>query len=101
MIDMAKASIRKAYGETLVQMGERDKNLVVLEADLGKSTMSYMFEKRFPKRFFEMGIAEQNMAATAAGLSLGGKIPFIHSFAMFVTGRSCEQIRQRAYAFPI
>jgi len=93
-MDMAKASIRKAYGETLVQMGERYKNLVVLEADLGKSTMSYMFEKRFPERFFEMGIAEQNMAATAAGLSLGGKIPFIHSFAMFVTGRSCEQIRQ-------
>ena len=59
-MDIAKASIRKAYGETLVQMGERDKNLVVLEADLGKSIMSYMFEKRFPEMFLEMGIAERN-----------------------------------------
>ncbi|MDK2992210.1 MAG: transketolase, partial [Clostridiales bacterium] len=62
--------------------------------DLGKSTMSHMFQQEFPDRYFEMGIAEQNMASTAAGLSLTGKIPFIHSFAVFSTGRAFDQIRQ-------
>lgn len=91
---MVKASIRKAYGDILVQMGEKNANIVVLDADLGKSTMSYTFEQKFPERFFEMGIAEQNMTATAAGLSLAGKIPFINSFSIFVTGRNYDQIRQ-------
>ena len=91
---MVMASIRKAYGEALAHMGEKNINIVVLDADLGKSTMSYTFEQKFPERFFEMGIAEQNMTATAAGLSLAGKIPFINSFSIFVTGRNCDQIRQ-------
>ncbi len=91
---MEKASIRKAYGEALARMGEINGDIVVLDADLGKSTMSYIFEQKFPDRFFEMGIAEQNMTATAAGLSLVGKIPFINSFSIFVTGRNLDQIRQ-------
>lgn len=91
---MVRESIRKAYGNALVRMGEENADIVVLDADLGKSTMSYMFEQKYPGRFFEMGIAEQNMTATAAGLSLTGKIPFIHSFSIFVTGRNYDQIRQ-------
>jgi transketolase len=83
-----------AYGETLVELGKENKNIVVLEADLGKSTMSYLFQQAYPERFFEMGIAEQNMASTAAGLSLTGKIPFISSFAVFAAGRAYDQIRQ-------
>lgn len=91
---MSTKSLRIAYGEALVELGKENKNIVVLEADLGKSTMSCMFEKEFPERYFEMGIAEQNMASTAAGLSLTGKIPFISTFAVFVSGRSYDQIRQ-------
>ena len=85
---------RRAYGETLVKMGVENKNVVVLEADLGKSTMSCLFQEAFPERYFEMGIAEANMASTAAGLSLTGKIPFIGSFAVFASGRAYDQIRQ-------
>ncbi|MDF2533537.1 MAG: transketolase subunit, partial [Clostridia bacterium] len=91
---MSTKSQRTAYGEALVELGKENKNIVVLEADLGKSTMSCMFEQEFPERYFEMGIAEQNMASTAAGLSLTGKIPFISTFAVFVSGRSYDQIRQ-------
>lgn len=87
-------SLRKAYGETLVELGKQNEDIVVLEADLGKSTMSCLFQDQFPNRYFEMGIAEQNMASTAAGLSLMGKIPFINSFAIFVSGRAFDQIRQ-------
>ena len=85
---------RSVYGNVLVELGRENKNIVALEADLGKSTMSCLFKEQFPERYFEMGIAEANMASFAAGLSLTGKIPFIHSFAMFVTGRCYEQIRQ-------
>ncbi len=85
---------RKVYGETLVQLGEENDRIVVLEADLGKSTMSHMFQKAFPERYFEMGIAEQNMTSFAAGLSLTGKIAFTNSFAVFASGRSYDQIRQ-------
>jgi transketolase len=85
---------RTAYGEELVALGKENKNVVVLEADLGKSTMSNMFQAAFPERFFEMGIAEQDMLSTAAGLAVGGKIPFVSSFAVFVTGRAYDQIRQ-------
>jgi len=85
---------RTAYGNALVELGKQNENIVALEADLGKSTMSYMFQQQFPDRYFEMSIAEQNMASTAAGLSLTGKIPFIHSFAVFATGRTYDQIRQ-------
>ena len=91
---MATTSLRTAYGETLVELGNTDKNIVVLEADLGKSTMSNLFQNAYPDRYFEMGIAEANMASTAAGLALTGKIAFISSFAVFSTGRAYDQLRQ-------
>lgn len=86
-------SLRKTYGETLVELGEKNKNIVMLEADLGNSTMSSLFGNVYPERYFQMGIAEQNMASVAAGLSLTGKIPFINSFAVFASGRAYDQIR--------
>ncbi len=85
---------REVYGRTLVELGRENPNVVVLEADLGKSTMSCYFEQTFPERFFEMGIAEANMTSFAAGLSLTGKIPFTNSFAVFAAGRAFDQIRQ-------
>ncbi len=85
---------RVVYGETLVELGQQDSNVVVLEADLSKSTMTCFFEEAFPERFFEMGIAEANMTSFAAGLSLVGKIPFTNSFAVFAAGRAFDQIRQ-------
>jgi len=91
---MTAASLRVAYGETLVELGRADTRIVALEADLGKSTMSCLFEKEFPDRYFEMGIAEANMVSTAAGLALAGKVPFLSSFAVFASGRAYDQIRQ-------
>jgi transketolase len=91
---MATRSLRVAYGQALVELGKEDERIVVLEADLGKSTMSILFQEQYPERYFEMGIAEQNMAATAAGLSLADKIPFINSFAVFASGRAYDQVRQ-------
>lgn len=91
---MATNSLRTAYGEALVALGKENKNIVVLEADLGKSTMSSLFQAAYPERYFEMSIAEQNMASTAAGLALTGKTPFINSFAVFSTGRCYDQLRQ-------
>jgi transketolase len=85
---------REVYGRTLVEIGRENPNVVVLEADLGKSTMSCYFEQAFPGRFFEMGIAEANMTSFAAGLSLTGKVPFTNSFAVFAAGRAYDQIRQ-------
>jgi transketolase len=85
---------RRVYGETLVELGRENKNIVVLDADLSKSTMSCLFEQEFPERFFEMGIAEANMISFAVGLSLTGKIAFANSFAVFSTGRPFDQIRQ-------
>jgi transketolase len=85
---------REVYGRTLVEIGRENPQVVVLEADLGKSTMSCYFEQTFPERFFEMGIAEANMTSFAAGLSLTGKIPFTNSFAVFAAGRAFDQIRQ-------
>jgi transketolase len=87
------ANLRSAYGEALVALGRRDGRVVALEADLGKSTQSAMFKAVFPERHFEMGIAEQNMASTAAGMALAGKTPFIHSFAVFASGRDYDQLR--------
>jgi transketolase len=84
---------REVYGRTLVELGRENPNIVVLEADLGKSTMTCYFEETFPGRFFEMGIGEANMNSFAAGLSLTGKIPFTNSFAVFAAGRSYDQIR--------
>jgi transketolase len=90
---MELANLRKAYGEALVEAGGRCPGVVVLEADLGKSTMSSMFKAAYPERYFEMGIAEQNMTSTAAGLALAGKIPFTGTFAVFAAGRAYDQIR--------
>ena len=84
---------RKAYGETLIELGKKYPNLVVLDADLSKSTNTIMFAKKYPDRFFEMGIAEANMISTAAGLASCGKIPFVSTFAVFATGRVYDQIR--------
>lgn len=85
---------RQVYGETLLELGSKNKNIVVLEADLSKSTMSCLFEERYPERFFEMGIGEANMTSFAGGLALAGKIPFTNSFAVFAAGRAYDQIRQ-------
>ncbi len=87
------ANPRDAYGETLVKLGEKHRNIVVLDADLSKSTKTILFAKKYPDRFFEMGIAEANMISAAAGLASCGKIPFASSFAVFATGRVYDQIR--------
>lgn len=93
-IDRSTAkSIRSAYGKALVELGKKNKDIVVLDADLACSTQTAMFGKEFPERFFNMGIAEQDMIATAAGLASQGKIPFASTFAMFATGRTYDQIR--------
>lgn len=84
---------RDAYGEVLVELGKERKDIVVLDADLSASTKTAKFGKTFPDRFFNMGIAEQDMVGTAAGLSLTGKIPFASTFAVFETGRAWDQIR--------
>jgi len=84
---------RNAYGETLVELGKKYPNLVVLDADLSKSTKTILFAKKYPDRFFEMGIAEANMMSTAAGLASCGKIAFASTFAVFATGRVYDQIR--------
>lgn len=85
---------RQVYGKTLIELGKENKDIVVLEADLGKSTMTHAFQQEFPERYFEMGIAEANMISFAAGLSLTGKIPYANSFAVFAAGRPFDQIRQ-------
>lgn len=84
---------RQAYGDTLVELGEKNKDIVVLDADLSKSTTTAKFGKKFPGRFFNMGVAEANMMNTAAGLATCGKIAFVSSFSIFATGRAWEQIR--------
>ncbi|MCI1274281.1 MAG: transketolase family protein [Clostridiaceae bacterium] len=88
-----KKSIRSAFGRTLVEVGKQNKDVVVLDADLACSTQTQVFQKEFPDRFFDCGISEQDMIATAAGLASQGKIPFAASFAMFATGRTYDQIR--------
>ena len=93
ILETESKSLRKAYGETLVDLGLENKNIVVLDADLSSSTQTKMFAKQFPNRFFNCGIAEQDMIATAAGLASQGKIPFVSTFAMFATGRTYDQIR--------
>lgn len=91
---MGMSNQRQVYGETLVELGRKNKRIVVLDADLGKSTMGCLFKAAYPNRYFDMGIAEQNMTSFAAGLSLTGKVPFINSFAVFASGRAYDQIRQ-------
>jgi len=87
------ANPRDAYGETLMELGGKNHDIVVLDADLSKSTKTILFAKKYPERFFEMGIAEANMISTAAGFASCGKIPFASSFAVFATGRVYDQIR--------
>jgi len=89
---MAKAT-RDAYGDALKELGAVNNDIVVLDADLSKSTKTCVFAKAFPDRFFNCGIAEQNLIGTAAGLAAAGKIPFASTFAMFATGRAFEQVR--------
>jgi transketolase len=89
-----KESTRVEYGKTLAQLGAENSQIVVLDADLSGSTQTKHFAKDFKDRFFNLGIAEQDLMGTAAGLALGGKIPFASTFAMFATGRAWEQIRQ-------
>ena len=84
---------RDSYGEALIELGKENKNIVVLDADLATATKTIGFKNKFPERFFDIGIAEQNMIGTAAGLALGGKIPFASTFAIFATGRAYDQIR--------
>ncbi len=88
-----KASLRQAYGATLVELGRENSNIVVLDADLSKSTMTMHFAREFPDRFYDCGIAEQNMMGIAAGLACCGKIPFASTFAVFAPGRCFDQIR--------
>lgn len=88
-----KKATRQSYGEELANLGEKNKKVVVLDADLSAATKTSIFAKKFPDRFFDMGIAEQNMIGTAAGLATCGKIPFASTFAMFAAGRAYDQIR--------
>ncbi len=88
-----KIATREAYGNALAEFGAEYENLVVLDADLAAATKTGTFKKKFPERFFDCGIAENNMICVAAGMSLCGKIPFASSFAMFAAGRSFEQVR--------
>lgn len=90
---------RDSYGEVIVELGKENKDIVVLDADLASATKTKGFKAEFPDRFFDMGIAEQDMMGTAAGLSLGGKIPFASTFAVFATGRAYDQVRN-AIAYP-
>ena len=84
---------RESYGEALLELGKENKNVVVLDADLSSATKTNLFAKEFPNRFFDMGIAEQNMMSTAAGIATCNKIPFVSSFAVFAAGRAYDQIR--------
>ena len=90
---MPEESLREAYGKTLVELGKENPDIVVLDADLSKSTMTQYFSTAFPDRFFNIGIAEQNMIGIAAGLASSGKIPFASTFAVFAPGRCFDQIR--------
>jgi transketolase len=85
-------SVREAFGKTLVEIAHRDERIVVLDADLASSTKVTYFQKEFPQRFFQVGIAEQNMTGIAAGLALMGRIPFTSTFAVFASRRACDQV---------
>lgn len=96
---MEKQATREAYGQALVQLGKKYPDVVVLDADLSKSTKTADFAKAFPERFINAGIAEQNMIGMAAGLAAAGKVVYASSFAVFATGRAFEQIRN-SLAYP-
>ena len=91
-LDLKKAT-RESYGEELAKLGGENSNIVVFDADLSGATKTSIFAKAFPERFFDMGIAEQDMMSTAAGMATFGKIPFVSTFAMFAAGRAYDQIR--------
>ena len=96
---MEKKSTRQAYGEALAKLGKEKENVVVLEADLSKSTMTAYFKKEFPERHINVGIAEADLIGTAAGFATTGKIPFASTFAVFAAGRAYDQIRN-SVAYP-
>lgn len=88
-----KIATRESYGEALVELGKENEKVIVFDADLSTATKTNLFAKEFPNRFFEMGIAEQNMMGTAAGMSTCGKTPYVSTFAVFAAGRAYDQIR--------
>ena len=91
--DKDPVATRMAYGDALVELGERHENVVALDADLAVSTQSIKFGKKFPERFFNVGTAEANMMSMACGLATTGKVPFASTFAIFATGRAYDQVR--------
>src|SRR3989339_1699167 len=93
MSEVKTEATRDAYGKTLVELGKENPKIVVLDADLAASTKTADFRKAFPERFFDMGVAEQDMIGTAAGLAASGKIVFASTFAVFGSGRAWDQIR--------
>lgn len=88
-----KIPTRKAFGEAIVALGKKHSDIVVLEADISKSTFSYLFAEKYPERFINVGVAEQNEMMIAAGIAATGKIPFVCTYAVFASMRACEQVR--------
>lgn len=93
MNENLKKATRQSYGEALLELGKENEKVVVFDADLSTATKTNLFAKVFPNRFFDMGIAEQNMISTAAGMAICGKIPYASTFAVFAAGRAYDQIR--------
>ena len=93
MDETRKIATRQSYGEALAELGEKNENVVVFDSDLSEATKTSIFAKKFPERFFDMGIAEQDMMSTAAGMATFGKIPYASTFAVFAAGRAYDQIR--------
>ena len=93
MDETRKIATRQSYGEALAELGEKNENVVVFDSDLSEATKTSIFAKKFPERSFDMGIAEQDMMSTAAGMSTFGKIPYASTFAVFAAGRAYDQIR--------
>ena len=93
-----KRAIRDVYGDTLAQLGSENKNIIALDADVGSSSKSIVFGKAFPERYFNVGIAEANMVAMAAGFATTGKIPFANTFAAFMVLRAGDPVRSLIYA---
>jgi len=94
-----RVALRKIYGQSLLTLGEMYPNIVVLDADISKSTSTCDFAKKFPERFFNFGVAEQNMLGVAAGLAASGKIPLVNTYSIFASLKACEQIRT-SIAYP-
>ena len=94
-----KIATRQSYGEALVELGKENEKVVVLDADLSSATKTNLFAKEFPNRFFDIGIAEQDMMGTAAGFATCGKIPYASTFAVFASGRAYDQVRN-SIAYP-